>query len=440
MTGFAVASGALQNWLVSRNLPEPPDAAWDRGMERAEQTLGAALDRGGREGVRRFMERLPRGIRRQVFLFDERGRELLGRDRPGRERLERLLNSGRVPFEERRLEDRDGNRYRLVVLQRAPPGRLLEPGLRGLVLRLLIAGLLSALVAWLLARHLSRPLESLGRAGRRLAAGDLAARIGPPLTERGDEFGVLARDLDHMAGELQSSQQANRQLLRDVGHELRSPLARLRVALELARKRDARGVVQELDRIELESERLEELVGQVLDLLRESAGAGRLRFEDLDLRELLEDLREAVSYELVSELRGSQSELQLEIDGPLRVRGDRELLWRAFENLLRNAMHHARSDAPVVVRAGPGEDPGMVVIRVLDRGPGVPPDRLGRLFDPFYRVQEARERETGGYGLGLAIAAAAVRRHGGSIEARNREGAGLELRVMLPVGSSGVTP
>jgi two-component system sensor histidine kinase CpxA len=232
-----------------------------------------------------------------------------------------------------------------------------------------------------------------------------------------------------MAGELQASQQANQRLLRDVSHELRSPLARLRVALEIARNRDAGAVKQELDRIELESDRLDGLVGEVLDLLRESSGASRLRLESMDLVELLRDLLEAVGYEAPE-----GREPTLEAEAPITLTADRELLWRTFENLLRNALLHAGGAAPVRVRAGTTDRGQWVEVRVLDRGPGVPPERLAHLFDPFYRVQEARDRETGGHGLGLAIAAAAVRRHGGTIEARNRAGGGLEMLVKLPIG------
>jgi two-component system sensor histidine kinase CpxA len=223
--------------------------------------------------------------------------------------------------------------------------------------------------------------------------------------------------------------------LRDVSHELRSPLARLRVALELARNRGAGGVEQELDRIELESDRLDGLVGEVLDLLRESSGASRLQLESVDLVELLRDLLEAVGYEA----REGQ-EPALEAEAPITLNADRELLWRTFENLLRNALLHAGGAAPVGVRAEITDRGRWVEVRVLDRGPGVPPERLQHLFDPFYRVQEARDRETGGHGLGLAIAAAAVRRHGGVIEARNRSGGGLEMLVKLPVGGPAAMP
>jgi len=303
----------------------------------------------------------------------------------------------------------------------------MEPGLRGLSVRLLLAALVSALVSAVLARYLSRPLEQLGQASRRLASGDLSTRVGPPLQGRADEFGALARDLDEMAARLQELQSANQQLLRDVSHELRSPLARLRVALEIARNRDAGTVRSELDRIELESERLETLVDEVLDLLRESSQASPMNLECFDLGELLTDLGSVVNYEVPEHSPG----IGVDVTDPLPVEGDRELLWRAIENLLRNALLHTDASRGVELRAW-RDGSGVTFITVADRGPGVPAAQLERIFEPFYRVQEARDRQSGGHGLGLAIAAAAVRRHRGSITARNREGGGLEFVVALP--------
>ena len=337
-----------------------------------------------------------------------------------------IIDQGRGMRTEQVLRESRAQPPRMRMLGRRPPGALLEPGPRGIIHRLLLSAFISALVSLLLARYLARPLESLSATSRALAEGDLGTRVGPPLTGRRDEFGDLARDFDEMASRLEQLQRANQTLLRDVSHELRSPLARLRVALEIARNRDASAVAGELDRIELESERLESLVDQVLDLLRETAGPAALKLASFDLCELLEDLREVVSYELPEGV-----ELRLECPSSLPLTADRELLWRAIENLLRNAVLHSGGAGEVCLRAQPGPG-GQVQVSVLDQGPGVPAASLQRIFDPFYRVDAARARNGGGHGLGLAIAAAAVRRHGGSIEARNRPVGGLEILVLLP--------
>jgi two-component system sensor histidine kinase CpxA len=299
-------------------------------------------------------------------------------------------------------------------------------------MRLIVAAMVSALVSLLLARYLAAPLSLLSSASRRLASGDLTVRVGEPMDRRRDEFGQLARDLDDMAARLQVSQQANRRLLRDVSHELRSPLARLRVALEIARNKDQRLVVEELNRIELESERLETLVDEVLVLLRESSGSGGLKLETFDLAGLLEDLVETVNYEI---LEGAK-QIHLECSSPLVVNADRELLWRTFENLVRNAMIHSGDDGAIHVTAR-SSNQDAIEVRVADSGPGIARQHLEHIFEPFYRVDEARDRQSGGHGLGLAIAASAVRRHGGSMSASNRSEGGLEVLVYLPVKNSG---
>ena len=233
-----------------------------------------------------------------------------------------------------------------------------------------------------------------------------------------------------MAGRLEAAQHASRRLLRDVSHELRSPLARQRVALELARTRAGEPIASELDRIELESERLEALVDQVLSLLRASSGAAPFEPEPFDLDELLSDLADVVSYEFPPDSPG----IEVRSDAPLAVRADRELLWRAVENIVRNALLHSNPEEAVELTAQrTGE--GRVDILVRDYGPGIPEAQLERIFDPFTRIDEARDRSSGGHGLGLAIAAAAVRRHGGEISARNCEGGGLEIRLAMPIGA-----
>ena len=167
----------------------------------------------------------------------------------------------------------------------------------------------------------------------------------------------------------------------------------------------------------------------MLELLRGSSEARPLEMGTVDLRELLDDLREVVNYEAPAGTPG----IVVSCAGPLEIPGDRELLWRAIENLLRNALMHTRPDFGVQVEAVAYPGGSTVELCVRDAGPGVPASQLGKIFEPFYRVQEARERKTGGHGLGLAIAASAIRRHGGSIEARNAETGGLEIRVLLPL-------
>jgi len=247
--------------------------------------------------------------------------------------------------------------------------------------------------------------------------------------QRHDEFSQLAADFDVMAARLQHMQQANRRLLRDVSHELRSPLARLSVAVEIARKKGADNIRAELDRIELEGERLESLVNDVLGLLRESSEHMPKQDEDLDLAELLGELVEVVNYEVAEGKPG----IQWTPAPPCLYHGDRELLWRTMENLLRNALRHTDPERGVELSLLEEAQKRTVIMTVRDFGPGVPEAELEKIFQPFYRVQESRDRSSGGHGIGLSIAAAAVVRHGGQIRASNAPGGGLSVQVSLPL-------
>ena len=421
--GFAVIMVVVNNLLAQPDISRPFEDRVNRDINLMSERLTNALQEQGPQAARKVLENLPRQIRGRVFLFDENGREVAGRHT-----MAERLRSRQIQTTSRRLRDGRDNVYRLVVLRRAERGALLEPGRRGIALRLLIAAFISALVSFLIARYLARPMVSLGAASRRLASGDLTTRIGAPLTDRKDEFGDLANDFDEMASRLQDLQRANRRLLRDVSHELRSPLARLRVALEIARNRDSESVTGELDRIELESERLEALIDGVLDLLRESSDTSPVKKEKFDLVELLEDLQEVVRYEIPEDHPG----IELKAKGPISVTADRELLWRAFENLIRNALIHAGDNSGIEVEAAVSNDGKQIDVYVRDSGTGLSPQHLEQIFKPFYRVQEARDRSSGGHGLGLAIAAAAIKRHAGTITAKNRESGGLEMHVSLP--------
>lgn len=420
---FAVLMSWINQTVILSNAIEEPAVAFEKNLNRFKLKLTSELKQGGERQVKRTLRGLPRGMRNHIFILDANGRELLGRDHMlGKQKR------GRVKVATKQLQGANGQVYTLVSAGRIPPRALLAPGPQGVGMRLAVAAVISAMVSLLLARYLAAPLGQLSRASRQLATGDLTVRVGAPLDQRNDEFGQLALDMDEMASRLQVSQQANQRLLRDVSHELRSPLARLRVALEIARNKDQNLVVDELNRIELESERLEKLVDEVLSLLRESSGSQELKLIHFDLAELLQDLVETVNYEISDECE----QIGLQLNLPLFLNADRELLWRVFENLLRNALIHSGDAAGIHVSAKIRADKE-IQISVRDSGPGIAEQHIERIFEPFYRVDEARTRSSGGHGLGLAIAASAVRRHGGRISASNRPGGGLEVRVVLPV-------
>jgi len=421
---FAVVVSWINQTVIMRNVIEEPAEAFKVNLNRFKVKLSKDLKRGGEAEVKRTLQGLPRGLRNHIFVVDDQGRELLGRDK-----LLKRQKQGRVRVASEKLQDVNGRAYRLISAPRPPsPRTLLAPGPEGVGMRLGVAALISALVSFLLARYLAAPLGHLSRASRRLATGDLTVRVGAALDRRKDEFGQLALDMDEMAKRLQESQQANQRLLRDVSHELRSPLARLRVALEIARNKDRNLVVEELNRIELEGERLENLIDEVLSLLRELSGPRELKLAHFDLAELLQDLVETVNYEIAEDC----GQIELQLGSPLLLNADKELLWRVFENLLRNAMIHG-SDAGGIRVTGSVASNQEIRVQVIDSGPGIAETHIDKIFEPFYRVDEARNRKSGGHGLGLAIAASAVRRHGGRISASNHEGGGLEVVVDLPI-------
>ncbi len=424
IVGFSAAIGWLNDKLAREQWAEEPANTFARGMFRISQRAMLAIQMDDPKGLREELLGIPRMTRSHFYVVDYDQQEILGRD----DTLQQLIER-RTVMDTQTEEDSQGRVYTLYTVNRTPPSTILAPGPQGTALRLFAAALISALISYFLARSLSRPLEKLRHASRKIAAGELGTRVGQAMTERHDEFGQLATDFDAMASRLQVMQQANQRLLQDVSHELRSPLARLNVAVEIARNKGAGQVGSELDRIELESERLKTLVNDVLGLLRETSETVPKVYEEIELNALLSDLVEVVNYEVPAGKPG----IAWNPAEPIEFHGDRELLWRAMENLLRNALRHTDAERGVVLGLEQGRGRKRAHLSVRDFGPGVPAGELEKIFEPFYRVQESRDRGTGGHGLGLSIAANAVRRHGGSIKAGKADGGGLIVMISLPL-------
>jgi len=424
IVGFSATIGWLNDKLAREQWAEEPANTFARGMFRISQRAMLAIQMDDSKGLRDELLGIPRMSRSHIYVVDYNRREILERD----VELQQLIDR-RTVMETQTYQDSQGRPYTVYTVNRTPPSTILAPGPQGTALRLLAAAVISALISFFLARSLSRPLEELRLASRKIAAGELGTRVGRAMARRNDEFGQLATDFDAMASRLQMMQKANQRLLQDVSHELRSPLARLTVALEIARKKGAGQVESELNRIELEGQRLEALVNDVLGLLRESSETNLKVDEDIDLNALLSDLVEVVNYEVPEGKPG----ISWKPAEPVNYHGDRELLWRSMENLLRNALRHTDPGKGVVLSLEPGRGRRQVQLSVRDYGPGVPDGDLEKIFEPFYRVQESRDRGSGGHGLGLSIAANAVRRHGGDIQAGNADDGGLIVSISLPV-------
>jgi two-component system sensor histidine kinase CpxA len=382
----------------------------------------AAYETGGRPALAAFMENLQRIYEANGVLTDESGRDLLtGQDRSDlirRARLRRLFWIIRVGPGLVARPAEDGHYWYFLILPRARIGSWFLLPEHWFML------LASMVLSYWLAFHFTRPVRDLTKAVERFGRGDFSVRVDSP---RRDEMGQLARAFNRMAERIQTLLTAERRLLLDISHELRSPLARLGVAVELARSGD--DLEGSLNRIQKESDRLNALVGQLLQVTRAEGDPNSLRRESVRLDTLVEQLVADAGIE--AESHGCR--LEYRAREPVTVEGDPELLRRAVENVLRNAIRYAPRESPVEVSLARRN--GTAVVDVRDQGPGVPEEALPRLFDAFYRVDTDRNRTSGGIGLGLSIARRAIELHKGKISARNRK-PGLEVELELPVSKS----
>ncbi|VVE37981.1 ATP-binding protein [Pandoraea terrigena] len=296
--------------------------------------------------------------------------------------------------------------------------------------QLVISCLLGSLAfAALLAWYVTSPIRRLSRAFDRLAAGDMSVRTAPSLGRRRDELADLSRDFDQMAERIQGLVDARERLLHNVSHELRSPLARLHVAVDLARLDPAKTETS-LTRIEREAQRLNALVGELLTLSRIEHGSLRLDAH-VDLAALCAAVVEDAGYEgSMSGKRIHMTTMPPAAPPPELMLGSPELLRRAIENVVRNALHVSPQGVPVEVLFTHDLAANAYTIMVSDRGPGVPPESLGAMFEPFVQAHDGKRE---GFGLGLAIAARAVAAHGGAMAAVNRAGGGLTVTIRLPM-------
>jgi two-component system sensor histidine kinase CpxA len=405
------------------------------------ETAVEAYERDGPDGLNAYLRRSEPDATFRTFVFDDTGAEVSRRTAP--DSVLELANAAR-----RSNHAEFGHGMPFLVVARpvvAPSGRSFVVAaqfagarhelpafpswllVRGLAV-LVTAGIVCYGLAWYLTRRLGR----LRTATRALAQGDLSVRIGESLGGSPDELTDLGRDVDEMAERLETLIASERRLLQDVSHELRSPLARLVVALELLRQRDGVPGAPEIERIELEAARIDELIGRVLTLLRlETATPATEPASTVDLAGLVSDVAADAEFEAAAARR----RVVVSTD-PCVVTGDESMLRSAIENVIRNAIRYTSEDSAVEVtlRRIPGAagNSSDAVVSIRDHGPGVPEDALENLFRPFYRVDDGRARESGGAGLGLAIADRAVRLHGGTVTAANAPDGGLIVVIRLP--------
>jgi signal transduction histidine kinase len=307
----------------------------------------------------------------------------------------------------------------------------IREGIGTQILRLLAVALAVALVCLVLAHYIASPILHVQSVSRRIASGDLTARVRGRLTSRRDEIADLSKDFNLMAEQIETLLHSQSQLLQAISHEMRSPLARLTLAAGLAKGTCPPESDGLLERIETEAERIEEMLAQLLTLARLDRGATSFPKTPVELSLLLSEIISDASFEGSATKR---SAILTHAD-PCLVEGSEALLRSAIENVIRNAIRYTRQSSTVEVSLklhnAAGQD--FAVINVTDEGPGVPSAELSEIFKPFYRVSSARQRETGGTGLGLAITDRAVHLYHGSVAARNRTEGGLDVEIRMPV-------
>ena len=307
------------------------------------------------------------------------------------------------------------HRYRLIVYVPPPAFDITATLPYYLLILLAVAGL-----CWLLAVNLVKPLRQLAHTVDRFGAGDLVARVD---WRRRDEIGDLAGAFNQMAQRLQTSLTAERRLLQDISHELRSPLARLSFAAELTRTATDRNAAAA--RLRKEIDRLTDLVSGLIQVTRAEGESSERNLGPVALDQVVQD----VTQDCELEAAARHCRIETNVAGSVSLRADPELLRRAVENVLRNAIRYSPEATAVEVRVDNSDSAATVSIR--DYGPGVPEEMLPKIFSPFFRVDSSRDAATGGIGLGLAIAQRAVMLHHGQITARNA-GPGLMVTITLP--------
>jgi two-component system sensor histidine kinase CpxA len=388
----------------------------------------------GKDQLASYLQEIHDASFLQSTLLDPQGRDILGLGvPPGAEQvLAKARATGQTQFHiglvwtGASVDERPNGKYILVAKVLVPYGFVLGGALEMTVLQWLLPALVGATLCLLLARHLAAPIRTLQTVAGRIADGDLSVRASPAIGSRKDELADLARDFDRMADRVQSLLRSQLELLGDISHELRSPLTRLNVSLELVR----RGKTDAVERMQTDLHRLDALIGQILTLTRLQTHTHRKTETPLNLRSIVESVAEDARFEVMED--GKSVVISRADDCWLN--GDPALLRSCIENVVRNAVHYTKPHTEVAVSldlVGNGSD--SVRILVADRGDGVPPEDLGHIFEPFYRVTQAQEHQTGGTGLGLSIAQRIAVVHGGTIRARNCDGGGLEMEILLPV-------
>lgn len=343
----------------------------------------------------------------------------------------KIQTSHGTRFAATRTTGSTGTHYVLVIGTRVESvADVLRAPIQVQIVRAAAVLFIAGFVCFWLTRYITSPIVHLRAATHRLATGDLSARVGGAARNRNDELEELSHDFDHMAEQIESLISSQRRLIADISHELRSPLARLTVALGLTRLHANPESAAGLDRIELEAERLNSLIGNLLRLARLEGGSEALEGDPVPLNRVVQDVAADADFEAQARNR----HVRVTHADECTILGNRQLLRSAIENVIRNAVSYTAegTEVQIALKRISSNGTGTALISVRDHGSGVPEESLRDIFLPFYRVGDARDRLSGGSGLGLSITERAVRLHGGTVKAQNCKDGGLLVEMQLP--------
>lgn len=366
----------------------------------------------------------------QVLAIDPTGKDIFGRPVPPNalKNAKKALATGKTPAGLRVVNTPNGEVYLLFIpaeIDGNPAPVATPPMQDSLTVRLLAAIIASLVFSLLLAWYLTRPIRVLKNAVKIVATGDLSARVTPKMRGRRDEIADLGAEFDHMATRLQSMIDAQQRLMHDVSHELRSPLARMQVAMALAQQQPEKINIA-VARIERETQRLDQLVGELLTLARLGSGINMEADEDVELSSLLKMIVDDANFEA-----DGNRHVELTHADPVVIKAKDELLRRAFENVIRNALRYTPENGTVTSQGTIKDNHYLVTI--CDQGPGIAQEKLASIFEPFVRADENQDSRTTGYGLGLAITRRAIESHGGQVWAENQPSGGLCIFLSIPL-------
>ncbi len=438
LTVIATAVAVVITFIVEpRSVPSQWHATLTDTAQSSGMIAAAMYEQGGKPSASAYIERIAQETHLKACLLDATANAIAGKDcasfRDMTTRVIATLATSRASSFNMKygiarvalvVKGQSGRDYIFATELPAGPRAVVGIHRGAAILQWSVALCVSGLICYLLARYLTAPILQLREASQQLAGGNLSTRAAPAISLRKDELGDLVRDFNSMAMRLEELISRQRQLISDVSHELRSPLARLNVALDLGRER--KGSDPAFDHMEEDLGLLDEMIGRLLTIAKLDMSAPQVPMTSVDVTALVRQVVRNAEFES----REATGGVRMLVEGQCFVHGNAELLQSAIENVVRNAIRYSEPGTSVEVSLTC--DGSFTRLTVSDHGPGVPETELSRIFEPFYRVKDARDRQSGGAGLGLAIAERVIRIHGGTIRAENASPHGLQIEMVLP--------